>query len=116
MTTTTANTSEETSREIHRQVCAYLKGYIVGYAKRRGMKWEGDQTRTEEFKKGFEDSERCDDSVVTVAHIIYNRVRHNRPHCKTEKLDDKFLREHSWKCNKLINAVAEMGYPVKGVL
>ena len=98
MTTTTANTSEETTtRETHRQVCAYLKGYIVGYAKCAGMKWDGDLTRTKEFKQGFEDSSNCDDSMVTVAHIVYNRVRHNKPHRKTRELDFESIRKHRWK-------------------
>jgi hypothetical protein len=79
MTTTAI---EHTEAEIaHRKACAYLKGYIVGSSIAHGMKWDGDPERTPEFKAGFENtSGRGSDEVLTLAHILYNRLRHNKPH------------------------------------
>jgi hypothetical protein len=112
--TTTTETKEE--NQIHRKACAYLKGYIVGYSKRHGMKWNGDEDGgTPEFKQGWDDSLRCDSETITLTHIIYNRIRHDRPHCGVDK-DAEYIREHRWRGNKFLNALAEMGYPVSEVL
>lgn len=79
---TTTNTIEFTEAEIaHRKACAYLKGYIVAASVENGMKWDGDPERTPEFKAGFECSRgRGSDEALTLVHIIYNRLRHNRTH------------------------------------
>lgn len=115
--TTTTETKEEENRQIHRKVCAYMKGYIVGYSKRRGMKWEGNEEGgTPEFKQGWDDSQRCDSETVTLAHIIYNRIRHDRPHCGSCEKDSEYIREHRWRGNKFLNALAEMGFSLSEVL
>jgi hypothetical protein len=75
------------------KACAYLKGYIVGQSVKRGMKWESKKEPTESFQAGFDKaSERgCgfhSSQALTIAHIIHNRLRHNRPHTKD---DDAFI-------------------------
>jgi hypothetical protein len=111
---------EETRRETHRKACAYLKGYLVGYAKRKGMKWEGDAERTPEFAKGFEESKRVGADTITFAHIIYNWIRHDRPHLGSEERDEQFVkkyrRERAWNSNKLLATLAEYGIDIKEVL
>jgi hypothetical protein len=78
---TTTNTIELTEAEIaHRKACAYLKGYIVAASANRGMKWEGDPDKSPEFKQGYEDGQYVPAPCLTYAHILYNRLRHNRPH------------------------------------
>jgi hypothetical protein len=124
MTTATATietTSVDDNRITHRNACAYLKGYIVGYSKRRGMKWNGDVERTPQFKQGWEDSKRRSSETITFAHIIYNWLRHERPHLGREKRDEAFVAEfrekHAWKGgNHLLNALAELGVDIEEVL
>lgn len=112
--TTTAILTEEVvkERESHRKACAYLKGRIVGYAVNQGMKWDGDPDRTEEFKQGFEGFTW--DNVTTL-HIIYNRIRHNRPHLKSWDADQEHL-DNSWGASKILAKLAEFGYDVKGLV
>jgi hypothetical protein len=115
--TTTTETINEDNYLTHRKSCAYLKGYIVGYSKRRGMKWDGDEEGgTTEFKQGWDDSQRCDSETVTLAHIIYNRIRHDRPHCGSREKDSEYIREHRWRGGKLMNALAKMGCSLTEIL
>ena len=111
-------TAQETQRETHRKVCAYLKGYLVGYSKRKGMNWKGDKTRTEEFALGFEASKRMSPDYITFAHIIYNWIRHDRPHLGTEERDQVFVDEFrkSQAPNKFLATLAEFGLDIKEVL
>lgn len=98
-------------RESHRKACAYLKGYIVGYAVNQGMKWNGDSEKTQEFKDGWEDSSWVN---PTFAHIIYNRLRHERPHLGSREADQAFLDDY-WggSKSKLLAKLAEYGIDVK---
>ena len=108
------------NRIAHQKACAYLKGYIVGYSKRKGMKWDGDEERTPEFKQGWEDSKRRTSETITFAHIIYNWLRHDRPHLGREKRDEAYVKEfrekHAWTGNKLLNALAELGVDIEEIL
>jgi len=110
-------TAEQSRREIQRKCCAYLKGFLVGYASRKGMKWYGDPERTEEFAQGFGDSKRVGSKTITFAHIIYNWIRHDRPHLGAENRDEQFVKEfRRMRGNKLLAALAEYGLDIKEVL
>lgn len=105
MTTTATLTQEEVQkRESHRKACAYLKGRVVGYAVRCGMKWDGDPERTAEFKEGFNEY----GGDLTTLHIIYNRLRHNRPHLGSWEADQEYLDER-WYASKILAKLAEFG-------
>jgi len=82
MTTTTAIEIDD-HRLAHRKACAYLKGCIIGYAHAKGMKWNGDICRTTEFKMGYESKFHGD--TITFLHIIYNRLRHDKPHLSRDE-------------------------------
>ena len=97
--------TEVAQRLAHRKACAYLKGYIVGYGSSRGMKWDGDPDRTPEFKQGMEDSRRGN---ITFVHILYNRMRHSRPHLASYDLDSNYMTGWKWMAERL----AEFGYDV----
>jgi hypothetical protein len=115
--TTEITATEEENRLIHRKACAYLKGYIVGYSKRRGMKWPGDEDGgTPEFKQGWEDSQRCDSETVTLAHIVYNRIRHDRSHLGGAEADSDYVRENRWRGSCFLNVLAEQGIDIGEVL
>jgi hypothetical protein len=75
MTTTAI---EFTEAEIaHRKACAYLKGYLVAASSTAPKT----SPRTPEFAAGLEDGNKvCTVEGVTLAHIIHNRLRHNKPH------------------------------------
>lgn len=127
MTTTTI---EYTEAEIaHRKACAYLKGYIVAASQNRGMKWEGDPERTPEFKQGYEDGQYVPAPGLTLAHIIYNRLRHQKPHRTSGKhhydaghtdFDQSHIAHmrHEWPgmVNKLASQLANYGIDVSEVL
>lgn len=112
-TTAIQEVSVEEQRQIHRKACAYLKGYIVGYAVNQGMKWEGDPERTEEFKRGWEEASWVN---PTFAHIIYNRIRHDRPHLGSREADQEYLDEGRYGTSKLLATLAEFGVDVQEVL
>jgi len=114
-------TEEAKSHDLtHKHVCAYLKGFIVGKAKRRGMKWNGDEERTPEFKQGWEDSKYKGPDMLTFAHIIYNWLRHDRHHLGTEERDEEFVKNFRMNpcngSNKLLSTLAEFGLDVDEVL
>lgn len=115
MTTTATLTVEsiESQLESLRKACAYLKGYIVGYAVKQGMKWSGDPERTEEFKQGWDDSSWVN---PTFAHIIYNRIRHDRSHLGSREADQACLDDY-WGStkSKLLAKLAEFGIDVREV-
>jgi hypothetical protein len=118
-TATLEETTQDANRESHRKACAYLKGYLVGYAKRRGMKWDGDEERTPEFAQGFNDSKRIGRDTITFAHIIYNWIRHDRPHLGSERRDEEFVEAYrsrnTWG-NKMLATLAEYGLDIEEVL
>lgn len=92
MTTTISH--EEVRNDLNKShACAYLKGYVVGHAVKMGMKWDGDHERTQAFKEGWDDGHNSCQVCVTYAHILYNRLRHNRPHRNSGKLDFHYLAE-----------------------
>jgi len=103
-----------------RKACAYLKGLIVGYARRNGMKWDGDPSRTSEFKLGFETERfgfpRFDEKVATYVHILYNRLRHDRPHLESVEADNEFIRWHIWErplpTQAITGALDDLGFDV----
>jgi hypothetical protein len=113
-------TSVPADRESHRNACAFLKGYIVGYSKRHGMKWDGDESRTEAFADGFGRSRNVGPKTLTFAHVVYNRLRHDRPHLGSAQRDEEFVeefrREFSIIANPLLTTLAEYGVEVKEVL
>ena len=115
--TVEATTYVLTEQDIaHRKACAYLKGLIVGAASNRGMKWNGDPERTPEFKDGYE---KAQEGYVplTAVHIIYNRIRHDRPHLVSVEVDSVALKEtSSYYMMPIIEKLAEFGYDVKAVL
>ena len=104
---TAEQTAQDDQRLIHRNVCAFLKGFIVGYSKRTGMKWD-------EFSK------RLNPDYITFAHIIYNWIRHDRPHLGSETRDQKFVEEfrksRARYRNKFLATLAEYGLDIKEVL
>lgn len=77
------------------------------------MKWDGDPEKTEEFKEGWELSSYVS---PTFAHIVYNRIRHNRPHLSSREADQEFL-DDCWggHKSKLLAKLAEYGVDVKEV-
>jgi len=119
-TATIETPSVPADREVHRSACAYLKGYIVGYSRRHGMKWDGDESRTEPFARGFEDSRHVASATVTFAHVIYNKLRHGRPHLSGGRGDDEFAewfrRNYAWRAAPLLAVLAEYGIEVEEVL
>jgi len=77
-----------TEKEIaYRRACTYLKGLIVGYGMRWGMKWESKREPSEDFQAGMNQLT----SFINTAHIIYNRLRHNRPHLNSINSDTEYL-------------------------
>jgi len=125
---TTTATIEYTEAEIsHRKACAYLKGYIVASSVKNGMKWNGDKERTPEFALGYEDG-GAGGKYQTYAHILYNRLRHNKPHRTSGhnfydegKTDfdqshiDFMLRYYGWT-NRFNSKIANLGVEVKPLL
>ena len=116
--TAEATTYVLTSEDIaHRKACAYLKGIIVGYASSHGMKWNGDPDRTPEFKDGYEKGIKESYFPISAIHVIYNRIRHNRPHRKTVGDDTACLKSTSnYYLKPVFEKLEEYGYDVKGVL
>lgn len=91
MTTAIENITEYTQAQIaHRKACAYLKGLICGYADKAGHKYHTTKERTPEFDKGFKAASDgwLGADAITEAHILHNRLRHNRPHISRE-YDDR---------------------------
>lgn len=90
---TTTITHEEEVDIAHRRACAYLEGFVVGHAVSNGMKWDGDPSRTKEFEEGYNNGCNSFSRDATYAHILYNRIRHNRPHRTSGKLNHQFLED-----------------------
>jgi len=68
---------------------------------------------------GFEDSKRMSPDYITFAHIIYNWIRHDRPHLGSENRDEQFVKDYRKKRawgNKLLANLAEFGLDIKEVL
>ena len=88
---TTIITHEEEYKIAHKKACAYLKGFVVGHAVINGMKWGGDSSRTPEFNEGYNDGQKTSSACITYAHILHNRLRHNRPHRTSGELNHQYL-------------------------
>ena len=124
MTTTAI---EFTEAEIeHRKSCAYLKGYVVAALHVGHPDW-GNITpkRTKEFEDGWEDARGCTPNIVTLAHILHNRLRHSRPHRTSGKRHHDagytdfdqahidYMRNNSpYFLNKLVGKLATYGVDV----
>jgi len=83
-------TEEEQKR---RNIIAFMKGWIVAQSIKKGLKYSSTKNSSKEFKlgqeKGFE--KYLASSHITALHIIYNRLRHNKPHTKSYLEDQKTL-------------------------
>lgn len=83
--------------EGHRDAINYLKGIIVAYATECGMRHSSNKTITEDYENGkafMKDKLSglyCPSDWITTAHIIYNRLRHERPHKGSFDTDQEHL-------------------------
>ena len=119
-TATVQDTQVDETRIAHQKACSYLKGFVVGYAVRQGMKWKGDaEKQYPEFHDGYKASQSfISAETVTFTHIIYNRLRHERPHIKGGDSDfvQKFRRGYPSSASQVLNSIAERGIDVQEVL
>jgi len=84
-----------------RKAIVYLKGFIIGYSVANGMKWSSKITPSPVFLSGQKDGEhaRWNKTLVNGVHVLYNRIRHNRPHGSSFDTDSVMLKaaEYSLK-------------------
>ena len=78
-----------------RELRLTLKGFIIQYSINQGAKWE---TKRTTISQVFESGRRLvnawtNDVEITCAHILYNRLRHNRQHTSD---DDSFIAKNSY--------------------
>ena len=72
----------------------FLKGIIVSYSKKNGMKHSSKKQETEYYQKGkllFESKYYFDAKCITVVHIIYNRLRHEKAHKDSFSSDQSYI-------------------------
>ena len=87
-----------TQEEINeRKAISYLKGMIIAYGIENGLKWKSNREPSEAFQAGFDSKSHAD---ITSVHILYNRLRHNRPHTFSVENDQEIL-ENSFYINIL---------------
>jgi len=97
--------------EDHKNAILFLKGVLVGYATKKGMKHSSIRPESEYYQKGREFAEKNPYSYsdwATSAHIIYNRLRHERPHKGSFDLDQQHLNENSYDVRFLIESLTEI--------
>ncbi len=111
----TETIEDDKDRIAFRRACAYFKGFVVGYAASRGMKWDGDPDRTPEFREGWKQSQWASAADVTFIHVVYNRLRHERPHLRDAATDEYCVENYGfWRTEKVLTALEGLGW--KGVL
>lgn len=80
----------------------FLKGIIVSYSVAKGMKYDSKHAPTPLFEEGMTLGADIADrwngkEIITALHVLYNRLRHNRPHTGSVETDEKALSEvPSW--------------------
>ena len=99
----------------HRKACAYLKGLVIGHAVSMDRKWDGDNMKTPEFNKGYIVGLSSHESKVTMAHILYNRLRHDRPHLKSRQAELEFMYQNQYTLNNMFQGMESDGakYPAQ---
>jgi len=93
MTTLTTNIIDETSIS-HRKAVAFLKGIIVARCINYGMKHSSSSEPSAEFLAGqefYHEQWLAPVDRITAIHILYNRIRHKRPHTESRERDDSLL-------------------------
>ena len=78
-----------------RELRLTLKGFIIQYSINHGAKWESKRT---EISPAFEAGRKLasswsNDIEITCAHILHNRIRHNRQHTSD---DASFISKNSY--------------------
>lgn len=97
--------------ESHKNAIAFLKGIIIAYAKECGMKHSSTKPETEFFEKGrtlVEKKSYLDSYWITIVHIIYNRLRHRRPHKSSFEADQEYLNQNSYLAHSVIESLSEI--------
>jgi hypothetical protein len=93
------------------------------------MKWDGNAEKTPEFAAGMKLGIWCTNDALTLVHILYNRLRHNRPHRTKGKqhfdagytdYDQSFIdwmnRKQTYTVNRIISELANLGIDAKALL
>jgi hypothetical protein len=101
-----------------RKAMSFLKGCVVGYATRKGQKHKSTKTPTEDFLAGFaysgpqkvvkyghEYTIYRNDDWITVAHIVHNRTRHDRPHTESNSSDNAIIRSRANTVKEIVEEV-----------
>jgi len=99
--------------DAHRKSVAFLKGAIVGFATAKGMKYASKREPNGEFAIGLEYGKDIlwASNRITVLHILYNRIRHLRPHTGSISGDNTFLQTFSSReIRKRILKISGMEY------
>lgn len=78
----------------------FLKGLIIKKSIMEGMKYSSSKTPSKWFETGMNTSSSV---CVTNCHIIYNRMRHDRPHTFSLENDQKILTEWKYDTSVIIN-------------
>lgn len=111
----------------NRNFALYLKGRIIGYSVRHGMKWSSKHASSPIFQLGYDEGIKPlkndyswtliqDKSEITAIHIIYNNLRHNKPHTKSVENDEAILSrsdEEMLTAHAKVEALSQMKEEVK---
>ena len=84
--------------DAHRKAVAFLKGTIIGFATEKGMKYKSKREPNGVFATGvkYGKDKSWIRNWITILHILYNRIRHLRPHTGSIEGDDIFLQKYSY--------------------